>query len=368
MLRIRSAILAMASVVVLAESARADALWFDPPLTTPITQGQWFFGVGAIGGVYRAPDWRSTFEIFRGTTSIGGHEFSSNNFMLGPGGTIGYTFRDGTLPPWVGSRARIAFSGMYWSGDRTQSQSTPFAAADFGALHTVDGRVFFNAPAGTPAQMNETLRTEFSAYELALRLTADRPLTPTLTLLQSVGVFGGSSIERYQSNHNFVAAGVIQNPALVNERVVSSRIGADVGVGLAWQVMPMLRWGIGGRAGFHWVRSNLEASDCFTAGATSTACSFSQGTFLAGVAFATTTSSSRSTVGFRGSVGSSLTLDGGWIQAQIGGYFTFDSASPGVVNPSSGRIGTAGNVGAARIRFTGGYNAGGFFTVRVPFM
>ena len=89
MLRVRSAMLAMASVVALAQTARADALWFDPPLTTAIVQGQWFFGVGGIGGVYRAPDWSGTFERFSGTTSIGAHEFSSRTFMLGPGGTVG---------------------------------------------------------------------------------------------------------------------------------------------------------------------------------------------------------------------------------------------------------------------------------------
>jgi hypothetical protein len=363
----RPAMLAMVSVLAVSQTARADALWFDPPLTTPIAQGQWFFGIGAIGGTYRAPKWNGTFTHFNGTSPDGPNEFTARNFMIGPGGTVGYTFNDGALPPWIGTRARIAFSGMWWSGDRTQSKSKSFSAADIGNYHTVDGRVFFSAAAGVPGNLNETLRTEFNAYELALRLSADRPLTPTLTLIQSLGVFGGSSVERYQSTSTYVTlAGVNSFPGFINERVVSSRIGADAGLGLSWQIMPSLRWGVGGRAGFHWVRSNLEAGDCGAVGAVA-ACGFSPNTFIPGAGFGTTTSSSRSTIGFRGSVGSSITLDGGWIQASLGGFFTFDSASPGIANPTSNTVGLAPgtNVGAARIRFAGGYNAGGFFTIKV---
>lgn len=370
MARTGLAVLAFASIAAMNQSARADALWFDPPLTTSLTQGQWFASAGALGGTYRPPRWRSVLERYSGTQNLGPNDFSTRTFMIGPGGTLGYRFGDGTFPAWLGTNVRLAFSGMWWSGRSDSAKTHDFLATDTISVTAVDGRVGAAAgsPLGAAFRLNETLRTEFNAYELGLRLTADHPLTPRVTFIPSIGIFGGSARERYRGDFNVTIPGtsIVALPGRIDERITSDRVGADLGLGLAWQATPIFRFGIGARAGFHWIRSRLDASDCVLGGVVTAVCSVEPGTFIGNTAWSTSASDRRSTVGFRGSIGTSMTLDGGWIQAQLGGFFTFDSAAPGVVNPVAGSAPIGTNVGPARIRFANGHSAGGFFVVRVP--
>ncbi|HEY7608705.1 MAG TPA: hypothetical protein VIF14_05685 [Alphaproteobacteria bacterium] len=361
-----SIVVAVALGAALCEPAQAEAIWLNAPLSTPIVQGQWFLGAGVIGGVYRPPDWNSNVESNSGSVPLGPTKFSVSTGMLGPGGTIGYTFRDGMFPAWMGTNVRIALSGMKWDGDGSSSKSRHFAGTDRARITAIDGRVGFSNPVGGAGfNFDETLRQEFDAFEIDLRLTSDRPIGPNLVLIPTVGVFGGSSREKYESDFIFSQPAFVTAPGFVHERVNSDRIGADLGLGLAWQATSYLRFGIAGRAGFHWVQSRLTADDCWRNVALLTSCSLASGTFVAGSQFATTASDRRSTVGFRGSATTGVTLDGGWIQAQLGGFFTFDSASPGVVNPTAGTAVTPTNVGPAHIRFASGYSAGGFFVVRI---
>lgn len=95
-----------AALVAVSTPACADPLWlYEGNPLAPSPSGQFYVTGSVSGGVQQLPRFRSTNAFF----TAGGSLTSATNFDpevsgVQPGGAIGYSFRDGTLPPWLGQR------------------------------------------------------------------------------------------------------------------------------------------------------------------------------------------------------------------------------------------------------------------------
>src|SRR5262249_52876059 len=244
------AILAVGLSAVGPFGAEAAEFWIGEQSSTPMVPGQFYLGVGGIGGWYQRPDFANPTAIGAATaTSRITTSFDARSHFVGPGGTVGYVFGDGVLPAWLGQRVRVAFSGAFVKGDDTRTSLRTFPGASDAFLSTVDGRFASNTICLGCSAFQEQFRVTFHAYELNLRIHADHALARGWTLTPSLGVFGGHSLERY-AIHDVQLTGAISSlPHDLDARTSSRRIGFDGGATLTWQPLHYLALFVGGRVG-----------------------------------------------------------------------------------------------------------------------
>jgi hypothetical protein len=343
-------------------AAQADTGWLGvTALGWEQTPG-WFVGPGVSGGFQQLPRWNSTVSI-HSPAAVGAPQifnFSTSPELGGAEGglTVGYAFRDGMLPPWFGTRVRVGLTGSWQSySDNTASSGVTSATGAFQYIG-VDGRVITAlAAAGTP--FTETLRVNRKGFDVNLRIASDFPLQPGWTLTPGVSVFGGRVRDTYNYRHTAFATPIVFD---IDEKVKTTSFGGDVSAGLTWQATSYLALNATARGGVVWMRSRLEGSDCFGFGTVSCSPPFT----LVGPSTGSVTDS-RSRVGFRGGLSLGAALDMRFGILSIGGFFTYDSAIPGVSNPTSALATTTpGTIGAARIRFDDGFRYGGTLNLRIP--
>jgi hypothetical protein len=274
--------------------------------------------------------------------------------------TVGYVFRDGTLPPWLGSRVRVGLTGSWQSYSDNGSESAVTAFVRPVLYIGVDGRVISLLGTGGPLA-TETLNVNRKGFDLNLRMASDFAIAPGWTLTPSIAVFGGRVRDTYNYQHNN-ASGFTFN---IDERLCTTSFGGDVSAGLTWQATSYLALNATARGGAAWVRSHLDATDCFAFGFVGLSCAPA---FTVGPGASTATvSDSKSRVGFRGgfSLGGALGMRFGILS--VGGFFTYDTAVPGIANPTAAKSTfLAGNLGPARIRFDDAFSYGGFLNLRIP--
>lgn len=346
-------------------AARADSNWLGITALGWQQSPGWFVAPGMEGGFQRLPRWTSIqslhFPAAFGSPQI--HVFSRTPAVAGAdaGLTVGYVLNDGALPPWLGRRVRIAVTGT-WQAYRERAESS-FSPPGLSVVQYigVDGRVM-GGETTFGATITETLRTHREGFDFNLRAASDFPLRPDLILTPSVAVFGGRTHDSYEYRHLLGAP--FNFTFYVDERVRTNSVGGEVAAGLTWQAMEALALNVTARGGVVWMHSRLQGSDCFTNFGTPCSPPFPVG---ASVSTGTVTDSS-SRVGFRGGLSLGAALDMRFGILSVGGSFTYDSAVPGVLNPSVAKLTPFGNVGGARIRFGDAFRYGGFLNLRVPLL
>ncbi len=361
----RSRIVLAAALLVTAPSlGHADPFWlYERNAGAPATFGQFYVSANAWGGIQQLPTFRSTFSLF---TPSGVLPSGIDPDLAGaePGGAIGYVFRDGSLPPWIGQRVRIELGGNIITMSSRDNRSFQTNGEIF-AFNSVGGTPFFAPSTIGTFRVDEDLRVEREGFRLHLKFAADRALSPNLSLTPSIAVHGGHITDSYEYKFVFAtpATGFTTGaPAQINERLSTSEIGLDLGGALNWQFAQGFTLNVAGTAGVVWQRTRLSGQDCFNNNVLipiGTQCGPSNGSF-----FTSTVSDSRSTTGFRGTVRLGLSADLRIAVATLGGFFRYDSHVPGVENPNSQAPVT--NSSTARVRFNDGIAYGGYLVFRVP--
>ncbi|MCW5773391.1 MAG: hypothetical protein KIT16_17245 [Rhodospirillaceae bacterium] len=357
--------------VMAASHAAADPLWlYERNALAPHTAGTIYGGPVVSGGVQQLPNFKSTLSLF---SSVSGPLLFANSFEpelkgAAPGGVIGYMFRDGTLPPWVGQRVRIEFEAhaLVFQGRESGANGTVPAVSSL-SVAGIGGTTLVAALLTCPGcTYTEELRFRREGYRLQMRLAADRALDANLAITPSLRVFGGQTFDHYRLTQLFENS-ISTAPGQINERVRTNEFGLAIGLAATWQFAPGWSIRAAGSAGAVWLRSRLDGDQCFVAGSTAgTVCGPSLPNFLG-----SSVTDKRSTVGFRGTVGLGLSADFRYAVATVGGYFRYDSQIPGVDNPqfSSQTVtgfSVAGGNPAARVRFSGGIAYGGYLRFVIP--
>lgn len=358
-------------------AARSETPWLALAEGTEVRHGDWYIRLGGAGGIYQLPDWRGTLAAFNViTTTTKQFEvqpFGTDAAMANAGIAIGWYLPSASLPAWAGADARIELSAAYIGAWRTQTRSAPFSGANLAAFTTLDGRVATSAAITGTHTVAERLRLALDGFESGLRLATDHRFGGIL-VSTSVGVFGGWAEHRYDYTAAVnPAAGGTAFLQTIDEKLGVTRVGANFGLDGRIPLNEQFALLLGARAGFAWNRVRLDGNDCGRASAANAAfvCSNAPGTFVAGSAYATTASDTRSRYGFVGSAMAALRWDLGFPIVTLGGFFTYDTAVPGVRNPAppfvnAGNIITPGS-GRTSIVFEEGYRAGGFLMVTIPF-
>lgn len=361
-----AALLALAAAGAAARAAAdppGPAHWlYDGAATTPLEQGQFYAGFTLHGGVQQLPRFSGTQSFYDLTAlPLGAPSFTPDIAGVQPGGEIGYVFRDGIFPRWMGSRVRAAVYGSYLHAEASDSRSIRPPQVAYALVSGTFLGVAFLPPGTTFA---ETLKVEREAFQLGLKLESDIALGANLSLTPAVAVFGGRTHDSY--THTSVLAnffpGFDAGPTQLNERLRTREFGGHVGARLTWQVLPGWALHLGGTAGPVWLRTRMTAEDCLSdAGVPpGTPCGPSNGTLLSSSAADT-----RSTVGFRGTASLGLAVDLRYALVSLGGFMRYDSRIPGVENPQRTGPFTFAPLPPARIRFADGFAYGGFLTLRV---
>ena len=342
--------------------SNANPFWAGPHASTPIAEGSWYAGIGGSAGVLRRPSWRRVGSLLFPNNSFGppAPNLKVDMFAGGPTLSLGYVLPSGTLPPWAGRRLRLEVSGSIIHGagsDRfngvASNNNNPAVVLN------IDGQVAFNVNFA-PHSTNEILKQELLSYRGAFRLASDIHLGPGLYLTPSFGISGGHTLESFEFRKRLIFTGLtIVNAA--NEELSTLRFGSQAGLGLTWLARAWLAFNVSGQVGVVWRRTRLTGHDCVTlvndlgCGATTVATRRSS------------ISNTRSAVGVRTGISMGVKFIVWGATLHIGGFFNWDSAVPGVNNPSVSQLQAAGtNVGAARVAFSGAWNAGGLIMIRIP--
>lgn len=356
-------------------AARADTTWLSGTTNVVSKDGRWYIGTGAAGGAFNMPNWNSTAATRVPNTAlapnVGPVRFSANVGFVAPGATLGYVFRDGSLPAWMGQRVRVSFTGSYiggWGSDRTSTVLSPSSRTYY---TTVDGR--FGAANGSNNAFvrSESLKIDQSGFELALRLASDFPVSSGMTLTPSLGIFGGHT----RTNFDFAGSlasqqfGINTVAHTITQRLTGWKAGLDAGLGMTVRPWRNIALTLAGRGGVYWTRARLNSSDCYQSGVGVSQCTTAQGAAFTGVQYATSAQDSGSAVGFVGTVHGAISYYTDGMVLSFGGFFSWQSAIAGVRNP----VNAVGNgpalgsqiTGPASVRFAGGWKAGGFVTLRI---
>lgn len=361
-----------------ATSVRADAFWFGDQATHPIGTSGWYMGHGIIGGVYQLPSWNAPIALFPGTfisaietvvlDPAGRSSFNPLVPFFGQGLTVGRSIPPAQAPSWAGNRLRVYMSGMYWSGRTSNSAARGTSVFDALNVSAIDGRTH-QYTSYVQGRLDEQLRTSHRRIEFLLGAATDYDISPGTVLSPSIALVGGWQRERYRYDafNRTVAAGPL-GPLMYDETNSTIRVGLDTSLSVATQATTTVRVFATLRAGLHWLHTRLRGRDCYNAGATGTICDIPAGTFTT-TAHATSTSDSASTWSFRGSLALGLTWNPQPFIIQLGSFFTWESAVPGIRNPvllTAPTANTTTTIGPARIKFDDGYNLGGFLMIRLP--
>src|SRR5262249_25023886 len=236
-------LLAAAASALLAGAVSADspgpAYWlYERDARATFERWQFYGSFPLNAGVQQLPRWNSTISIFNSSSPpslfLGPPSFSPDVVGVQPGGEIGYIFRDGTLPPWIGSRVRVGLFGSATHATTTQSKGTTLTGTvgDPNVLIALglNGALLSATGLGSPGSYVETLKVERDAYQVGLKLESDFALGPNLALTPAIAAFGG------KTNDSYVMAGVIgfpiapgsEAPTGLSERLRTREIGGYV--------------------------------------------------------------------------------------------------------------------------------------------
>lgn len=355
----------------MAVSSSASELTFGTTILSPVKPGQFYSGIGGHVGVRNGLSWNSATFIGRASFSperIGG-AFDPSSLGAGPSVRFGYALRPGVLPQWAGEQVRVELLAAYGHHASTSRPAPRSLPASTGInIVNINGAVRFSGQFGAAVTTSERLKVNGDEWQFGARVASDHPVSRSLTLTTSLGVGGGFSVIRYDYTARQSNPGLGFVPNDVSERLTSHHVGGSMALGLNWQATPWLSVNLTGKLGVNWRHSRLRASDCVIAAFTTTSCAQSAGSF------STSVSDAASTVGVQAGISAGVRV-AVWraVFLRLNGYFIYDSATPGVNNPSGGgQFGPGGavagvNIGSARVAHRGGYVAGGLVMLVIPF-
>ncbi len=329
----------------------ADGGW---PGASMIRAGSWYLSSG--GGIDYLKLPRYDGNVFTAGNAAPILSFEPKIFSGGPDATLGYIFRDGAMPAWMGRQVRLELGFLYRIGKKTSTETNQSVSA--GTIFQVDG-TSTGFGFGLTGSARGALSADHNRWQLSLTARSDYKVAPSWIISPFVSIHGGQANTDYDGRiRSFVAtrvAGTVFQDSLMFESVRTWHLGLRGGANLVWKVTHGMRLYVGGYAGFAYQRSRYNGTSC--QGANGVPLNNCTGNLVA----RGSASDTASTVAFVTGVTAGVRYRLGPVIVALTGAFNYNSAMPGIRHPSPG------NTSAASLTHQGGYSFTGGVRFIIPF-
>jgi hypothetical protein len=256
----------------------------------------------------------------------------------GVNGSLGYAFRPGAFPAWLGQNVRAELIGWWVTANHSFEGAAPGTITSISLLR-VDG--VNSGLAGLHLGTQTTIRAVSQQWQIALRFVSDYSLAPQWIVSPEIVALGG----RQNDDYKLFERG--QQTALFQDRrtydVNTTRIGGHVGGRLTFKVVEWFAVHVGGYAGALHTDASLRAFEELS---------------VVGVTYASA-SASRTALAFIAGGQTGITISAGYVILALSGGIDYNSRVAGV------RVPTFADPGPISIKFTRELNYNVMATVKV---
>lgn len=334
--------LATVAIVITLGAAHADPLVFSPLDPTPISRaGTAYVSMGGGAMVQQLPTFNTPYTNGANAQGL----FSTAPTVTGGAGQLTLGAVINGSPVGNNSRIELSLGGFAGSGQVTGGQTAP-------------GTLIFPVAGGSSlgcggCDGTTILKFDYQDIGGALRLKSDFAMSQQITATPSIGLVVSKSRLKYRSDTAFQFFPGFGVPSFVDETLDTSRIGGEIGLNFGYRATQQLTFNAGASVALLSVFTSFKGNDCFSANQPiPSPCS--------GVNRISAVQQTDERFAHRDRYNLSGTYDTGWAKITLAGFGSWDSAMPGVTNP------TVANV-PAMISYESRWSYGGSAALTVPF-
>ncbi|MCW5772798.1 MAG: hypothetical protein KIT16_14230 [Rhodospirillaceae bacterium] len=252
----------------------------------------------------------------------------------GANGSLGYAFRDGTFPAWLGQNQRVEVGG-YWVSTGYASAAGNFGSIASTSLILVDGSN--SVLTGLHLDTYSSIRVTAQRWQLWLRFATDYPVAPQWIVSPEIAIIGGRQYDDYKTFERGQQTFQFRDSRTYD--LNTSRIGGQVGGRVTYKLREWLAIHVGGYVGALHSEASLRAFEEFQ--------------LVGGTTTYTTVNASRSTMALIAGGQAGLTIGfGGPVILVLSGGIDYDSRVAGVRVPTFADGGPAGITFKPEVNYT----------------
>lgn len=338
-MQLRSAVLISALVAAAVPVAQAQEL--IEPGAEMMVPGHFYFGAGYRFQTIKLPRIDNAMRALPSAAALISlrPEFSAH----GANGSIGYAFREGMFPAWLGQNQRVEVGG-YWVTTGYKSAAGSFGTISSISLIHVDGAN--SVLSGLHLNTSSSIRATAQRWQLWLRFATDYPVAPNWIVSPEIAIIGGKQYDDYKTFEQGQQTAQFRDSRTYD--VNTTRLGGHVGGRLTYKLREWLAVHLGGYVGALHTDATLRAFEEFQLVSVST-------TFR-------TVNTSRTALAFIAGGQAGVTIGfGGPVILVISGGIDYDSHVAGV------RVPNFADAGAIGIKFRPEVNYSAMATLKIRF-
>ncbi|HEY7608879.1 MAG TPA: hypothetical protein VIF14_06570 [Alphaproteobacteria bacterium] len=257
-MRLPRTVLAAVSLAGLALPAQAqDDPW--APGAEMLVPGKWYFGAGYRYQTIRLPRIDNAMRSLPSAAALTTLEPDFNAHGLN--GSIGYVYRDGAYPAWLGQNLRVEVNG-WWVTSNYQSTGGNFGTIPSISLFRIDG--VNSGISGAHLDTSSSIRVVAQQWQIALRAATDHPLTPQWFVSPEIAIIGGRQNDDYKLFERGVQTATFNDQRIYD--VNTTRIGGQFGSRLTYKPINTVAFHVGGYVGVLHTSASLKALEVFSTG------------------------------------------------------------------------------------------------------
>lgn len=234
-----------------------EDLW--APGAEMLIPGHWYFGSGYRYQTIRLPRIDNAMRSLPSAAALTTLEpdFAANGFN----GSIGYVYRQGAYPAWLGQNLRVEVSG-WWVTANHSSTGGNFGTIPAISLFRIDG--VNSGIAGAHLDTSSSIRVVSQQWQIALRAATDYPLAPQWYLSPEIAIIGGRQLDDYKLFERGVQTATFNDQRIYD--VNTTRIGGQFGTRLTYKPINTVALHVGGYVGMLHTSASLKALEVFSTG------------------------------------------------------------------------------------------------------
>lgn len=323
-------------------AAHADPLVFSPLDPAPISRaGSAYVSLGGGAIVQQLPTFRTSIVVAGTTQSL----FSTAPTVTGGAGQLTLGSVISGSPLGMNSRIELSIGGFSGSG-----QTTGGPGVGNEVMFPINGGAGVGCGGCSGAT---TLRFDYQEIGGALRLKSDFAIAPQLTATPSIGIVASQSNLHYRSNTDLQFSPAQNAPNFADETINTFRVGGEFGLNFGYRATQQLTLNAGATVALLSMTSTLSGNDCQSNNQ-------NIGLPCSGSLYRSTVRQDDTRFSNRDRLNLSGTYDTGWAKLTLAGFGSWDSAMPGVTNPTTAGV-------PAFISYESRWSYGGSAALTVPF-